>query len=37
MLITESTVSPFVPRLPGGPGTSVVYGPRSPFEGPQDR
>jgi hypothetical protein len=36
MLITESTVSPFVPRLPGGPGTSVVYGPRSTFEGPQD-
>jgi hypothetical protein len=37
MLITESTVSPFVPRLPGSPGTGVVYGPRSTFEGPRDR
>ena len=27
MLITESTVSPFVRRLAGSPGMSVVYGP----------
>ena len=37
MLITESTVSPFVRGLPGSRGTSVAYGPRSTFEGSQDR
>ena len=37
MLITESTVGPFVPRLPGSPGMSVVYGPPVYVRGSQDR
>jgi hypothetical protein len=37
MLITESTVSPFLRSLPDSPGVSVVYGTRSTFEGPRSR
>jgi len=35
-LITESTVSPFVRRLPGSPGMSVVYGLPIYVRGSQD-